>query len=627
MSTRTSAAATTGGRGEALRRSASWWRRAGIAAVVIVPLAFAGLFVGALSQSDTALDRVPAAIVNEDTLVYTTAQDGTRSPVFAGRQLVTELTGGSAGFDWTVTNSDGAKAALAAGTVSAVLTIPADFSESILSLSTSDPIRANLAITTDDAHSYLTGALAKSVGESMAHTFGAAVTAQYIAGIYSSMGELGSSLGDAASGAQELSGGVTRLSDGLSSLAGGVASAQRGASDFAAGVRSYTKGVDALSSGLSQLESGTAGLAGVGSGLTDYTGGVSAIAARLADANAALQSDPTDAVTLATVNALTAQLSSLAAGGSALASQTGQAIAGVTAGIGQSASGAAQLAAGSSSLRSGADALASGLAGLTDGASSASAGAGSLAEGATQLAEGLAAGAAQVPSSDADTAASAAGVVADPVSVTVTRDNELSGTGQSISTFFIPLGLWVGALAVFLVLRPLSRRDLVSTAGSPRLVLGALARAAAVTAAQALLLVALLHTVVGVSWMALPATLGFSLLMAAAFTAFHLLLTIGLGRGGLVVSLFVLAVQVTATGGLYPVQLLATPFQWVSPMLPLTYGVSGMQGILAGGAPAQALGAAVVLALFGIVSSLVALVVIRRTRRARALGLVPARVV
>ena len=111
----------------------------------------------------------------------------------------------------------------------------------------------------------------------------------------------------------------------------------------------------------------------------------------------------------------------------------------------------------------------------------------------------------------------------------------------------------------------------------------ALARASAITVAQALLLVGLLHLSLGVSWSALPATLGFSILTALAFTAFHYLLTIGLGKAGLVVSLFVLAVQVTSTGGLYPIQLLAAPFQWISPLLPLTYGVQGMQGIIAGG--------------------------------------------
>lgn len=605
------------------RPGTSWLKRVGIAAVVLVPLAFAGLFVGALSQADTAIDRIPAAIVNNDTLIYTTAEDGTRSPVFAGRQLVTELTGGAAGFDWLVTNEEGAKAALARGEVYAVLTIPDDFSASILSLSSSDPTRADLAITTDDAHSYVTGALAQSVGKSMANTFGTTITAQYIEGVYSSIGQLGTSLGDAAGGAEALSSGATDLSSGLSTLAGGVASAHGGAQDFAAGVRAYTGGVDGLSAGLRQLKAGSASLGGIGAGVTNFTGSVSAIAAQLAAANADLQADPGDAVALATVDALSAQLGAAASGGALLAAQTTGALNGVSAGIAQSADGAARIAAGSAGLRSGADSLAAGLGSLTGGASKASAGAGSLAAGATELADGLAAGAAKLPTADSDASAASAEVAADPVSVTVTRDNEVSGIGQSISTFFIPLGLWVGALAVFLVLRPVNRRELVSTAGNGRLVFDALARAGAVTAAQALLLVALLHTVAGVSWAALPATLGFSLLMAIAFTAFHYLLTIGLGRGGLVVSLFVLAVQVTATGGLYPVQLLATPFQWVSPLLPLTYGVSGMQGIIAGGAPSQALGAAFVLALFGIGSVLVGLFAIRRTRRARALGLVP----
>ena len=136
----------------------------------------------------------------------------------------------------------------------------------------------------------------------------------------------------------------------------------------------------------------------------------------------------------------------------------------------------------------------------------------------------------------------------------------------------------------------MTRRALASTANNSRLVGSALLRALAVTAAQAALLVALMHLSLGVSWAYLPATAGFALLTAFAFTAFHYLLTIGLGRAGLVVSLFLLAVQVTSTGGIYPIQLLSSPFQVVSPFLPLTYGVSGMQGIIAGGSPATVIG-------------------------------------
>jgi len=96
-----------------------------------------------------------------------------------------------------------------------------------------------------------------------------------------------------------------------------------------------------------------------------------------------------------------------------------------------------------------------------------------------------------------------------------------------------------------------------------------------------------------------------------------------LGRAGLVVSLFVLAVQVTSTGGIYPVEVLSTPFQAISPLLPLTWAVEGMQGIIAGGSVGGVVAAALVLAAFGAASALLALLAIRRTRRAEALGLVP----
>ena len=545
----------------------TWLRRIGLGAVILVPLAFAGLFVGALSSADTALNRIPAAVVNNDTLSYLTAPDGSKQPVFAGRQLVTELTGNTKEFDWVVTNEAQAKKALAAGNVYAILTIPNNFSKSILSLSTSNPTRAGLAITTDDAHSYLSGTLANSVGDSLAHTFGNTVTAQYLSGIYSSFGALGSSLGEAASGARSLDGAIT----------------------------SYTGGVDSLSTGLRELNSAAADLGQITSGVTDFTGSIGSLAGALASANAALQANPNDPTALATINALSAKLSAAATGGTTLASQATAGLSSISGGITQSADGAAKLAAGSPSLR----------------------------DGTASLATGLESGAAKVPKTEG--AGNAANIAADPVSVTVTRDNKVSSIGQSISTFFIPLGLWVGALAVFLVLKPVGRRALASTAGNGRLMLHTLARASAITAAQALLLVALLHLVVGVSWASLPATLGFSLLMALAFTAFHYLLTIGLGRGGLVVSLFVLAVQVTATGGLYPIELLATPFQWVSPYLPLTYGVSGMQAIIASGAASQGFGSAVVLLLFGIGSVLLSLIAVRRIRTARALGLEPIR--
>ena len=560
----------------------------GLAAVILIPLAFVGLYVASVGDAKNGVDRIPAAIVNQDTAITTTNADGTTNYVLAGRQLVTQLTGDdSPGMDWTLSNAADAKKALADGSVYAILTIPSDFSKSVLSLQGASPVQAHLSIKTDDAHSYLAGSVAQSLGDGMVRTFGSAITKQYISGVYASLGTLGASLSQAA--------------DGASSLASGASQTSAGASSLASGLATYTGGVSSLSSGLSQLSSGAASLDQLSSGVSSYTGGVSQLSAALSAAVAANDT--------AQIQTLTAQLAAVAGQGSTLSAQTASGIDGIQSGIAQSAAGAKKLAAAGPSLVSGAHALSSG--------------ASQLSSGATSLATGLTSGAAQVPSSNSAAATKSADVASDPVGLTVSTAHRISQVSQAVSTFFLPLALWIGALAVFLFMRPVTRRILASTAASSRLVGATLWRAGAITAAQAALLVLLLHTAVGIGWQFLPATLVFSLLTAAAFTAFHYLLTIGLGRAGLLISLFMLALQIAAVG-VAPLQLLSAPFQAISPFLPLSWAVNGMQQIVTGGSAASAIGSAVALLAFGLGSVVVANVAIRRTRRAAALGLVPA---
>jgi putative membrane protein len=627
-----------------------WQRLGALLAVALIPLAFVGLLIAALSNSDTALDRIPAAIVNDDELITTTAPDGTEQPIFAGRQLVTELTGDdSVGFDWIITNADDARKALESGEVYAILTVPENFSSSVTSLQTTDPVKANISIETDDSHSYLTGSLLQVVGESLVGAFGATVTEQYIGGIYASIGGLGSSLSSAAGGATELAAGArqlgvgagdlgsgaAQLASGAGELASGASGLGGGASQLTSGLRDYTGGVSSLSGGLGTLNQGAGQLSGLSTGVSGYTGGVAQLLDQVTPIVTGLQAAAATPEEAAQYQALLDGFAATRTGGTALAQQTAAAVGGIQNGIAQSASGAARLAAGgaplvsgASGLVTGATGLANGATGLSDGATALQSGAGalstgadSLASGAETLASGLTQGAAAIPAQEDGAAENAASVAAEPVTLSVSTDNEVSDIGQVIATFFVPLGLWIGALAVFLVLRPFTRRALASTAVDGRLVTSALLRASAVTSTGALLLVALLHTAVGVSWSALPATLPFSLLVAVSFTAFHFLLTSAFGRGGLVVSLFLLAIQLTATGGIYPIEVLSTPFRAISPFLPLTHAVDGIQGIIAGGSAVPVVTAAVLLLLFGALSALLSLATMRRRRSARGLGL------
>lgn len=556
-----------------------WLTVLGLAAVAVIPLAFTGLFVAAIGDGNSSIDNIPVALVNNDEIQTTTALDGDEQIVFAGRQLVTELTGAD-GFDWTITNSDDAETALAKGDVYAILTVPTEFSESILSLSTDAPTQAQISIRTDDSHSYLTGSVAQVVGQSMTDTFGRAITSQYLDGVYASIGELGGALTSAADGATELS---------------------AGADGFAGGLTTYTAGVDSLASGLQELKNGAGGLSGLTSGVTTYTSSVSQLSSTLAAINPAIQAQLTDPQLKGTLQAVADGLAQAAAGGATLKSQTGTAVSGIQYGISQSASGASQLAAGSPAL--------------TEGA-------GALSTGASELATGLSEGAAQLPPTDADAASTNSEIAAEPVTLSVTTDNAVTEPAQAIATFLIPLGLWLGALAVFLVLSLPSYRSLSSTARDGRIVASTLIRASLLTVIQAVLLVLLLHVGVGVSWALAPATAGFAILTALSFAAFHYFLIAALGKGGLVFSLFLLAIQLTSTGGVYPIEALAAPFQAVSPFLPLTYAVEGMYVILSGGSAQPAITAAIALLALGMVSVLLSVLAVKRIRKSAATGMI-----
>ena len=597
-----------------------------MAAAVAVPLALVGIALAAVGSDSAALERIPAAVVNSDKLLTTTDADGAEQIVFAGRQLVTELTGGDdTGFDWRVTSAADAASALERGEIYAVLTIPDDFSASLLTIGTPDPVQAQLEITTDDAHSYLAGSVVQAVGSSLAQQFGAVVTAQYLDGLTSGLGELGAALNTAADGATQLGDGASALSSGLVELSSGASASAQGARSLSAGVSEYTGGVSSLSTGLAQLRSGAFQLEPLQQAAATLPVSASVLAGDLAALGSAITvSNLSPADQQALLDAIVdAQVLASTAG--AVIPQLNGALDGLQSGIAQSAGGAATLAAGGAGLRGGAAELANGLGSLAGGTSDISTGAETLSVGVDELATGLSSGAAQVPE------AGDSAVASEPVIVESTRTNAVDGVGSVIAETLVPIALWLGALATFLALRPAARGVIGTSAAAGVIVRRAVGRASLIALAQAALVTVLVHAVGGVDWALLPLTLALTSVIALAFTALHAALTLTLGRAGLVISLLLLAVQIVATGGIIPIAALADPFPALSAVLPLTYAVDGLQALFAGGDPSRIVAAVAVMSLLGGVSLLIARLAAGRSRRRDALaafapGLVPATV-
>jgi putative membrane protein len=615
-----------------------------IAALALVPLIMVGLLAGALSAVGSENSRIPAAIVNLDEIVQQTNADGTTTPVIAGRLLVTALTApaddskgasdsdssesaagsdnaAATAFDWTITGEDEAEQALKDGSVYAVITIPKNFSKSVVSLGSDDPVQANLAIKTDDAHGYVTGPLTDALGDGLAAIFGTELSKQFIKGLVGGTGQIGSQLTQAADGASGLQSGATALADGLNQAATSSSSAATGASALADGVDQYTSGVSELSDGLSQAADSSAGLQQLPQAAGAYVNG----AAQSADGLRQLvgtfdPADPRRAAIQQVIDGLD-QLGAQAGPGLTAGAQGAAAL---QSGVQQLADGADQLSVSGPALTSGVSQIADGLGQLSSGIGQSSTGASQLADGAGQLADGLNGGAEQVPSYTDTEVDQISDVAADPVGLSTERQNEVSSIPQIVSALLVPAGLWIGALAVFLVLGPITRRVLVTAASTGRIGFRLLGRAAVLGAVQAVPLVLLLHIALGVSWASLPATLLFGILVAIAFAAIHAMLTTVFGRAGLVASLVLLALQLISTGGLYPIEIISAPFRAVSPLLPLTAAVDGLQAIITGSGSAGVVSGIASLVLWTLASGVITLIAVGRRRSARSLGLIPA---
>ena len=425
-------------------------RLIGLVAVALVPLAFVGLYVASIGDAKNGVDRIPAAIVNQDTAITTTNADGTSNYVLAGRQLVTAAHRRRLARHGLDAEQRGRRQE---GTRRWLGLCGPDDPERLLevgALAAGQFAGAGAVVDQDRRRPLLSRGLGRAI---VGRRDGAHLRQRDHQAVHlGRVRQPGHARRLAVAGGGR--GDLPRLRR-ESDLSGRVVADLR--------PEELHRRRRSLSSGLAQLNSGAASLDQLSSGVASYTGGVSQLSSALTAAVAANDT--------AQIQSLTAQLAAVAGQGSSLSSQTTSGLAGIQSGIAQSAAGAKKLAGAGSSLVSGADALAGGAAQLSSGASS--------------LATGLSDGAAQVPSADSAAATRSANVASDPVGLTVSTAHSISQLAQAVATFFLPLALWIGALAVFLVMRPVTRRILASTARSSRVVGATLVRAGAITGAQA----------------------------------------------------------------------------------------------------------------------------------------------
>jgi putative membrane protein len=319
----------------------------------------------------------------------------------------------------------------------------------------------------------------------------------------------------------------------------------------------------------------------------------------------------------AKVDQLAGGLGDLATGARQLHSGTAGAAAGagdLSDGITQLKSGATDLQGGIFRLASGARQLDGGLTTLSAGGSRLASGLDDLQDGASQLASGLADGATKIPDYG-DDPSQRANVLGDPVGLDRSVRHPAGTYGVGFAPYFLALALWVGAMITYMVLRPLNRRYLMSGAPAHRVALAGLLPAVAVGLAQASLLFGVVTLGLGLSPVHPFTTWALLALAAAAFAAIMQLLGAALGPAGRILALALLMLQLTSSGGTYPVQTTPAFFQAIHPLLPMTYVVEALRHAIDGGPAGTVILGLLALIGYGVGALAVTVVVAWRSRR------------
>ncbi|UYB37142.1 YhgE/Pip domain-containing protein [Arthrobacter koreensis] len=464
-------------------------------------------------------------------------------------------------------------------------------------------------------------------------------------------GQLTAGLGSLADGTLTLQDGAFRLSAGANTLASGLTDLTAGTSALSAGSSDLAAGAQSLSDGTAQLSTGAAGVASgaqsLENNLTALSGKLNGAVPQSSELNAGASqvSSGLDSVVagIAAQNPdspLLAQLKPLAEGARQVAAGTQT----LQTGVGQAADGAGQLAAGSADLSAGAAQVSAGAQSAADGAAALSSGAGNLATGASQvdagaqaaargaadlnagaatlsggtsdlaagagelldggtalsegagqlsagshtLADALAEGGKALPQDSADAIDAKAAVAADPVELDAGFATQADSFGEGFAPFFLALATFVGALITWLLLRALPTRALAAGISGFRAAATGLIPALAIGLGQVLIMMAVLVWGLDIHPAYLLGTGAFLYLTTVAFLALQQMLIIVLGTAaGRVVSLVLLMLQLSSSGGTYPVETTPGFFQALHPFMPATYVVNGLRALITGGVDAR----------------------------------------
>ncbi|AMG83161.1 MULTISPECIES: YhgE/Pip family protein [Microbacterium] len=562
---------------ELRRLSASRMGILALVALICVPILYGGLYLWANQDPYAKFSEVPVALVVDDEgapAPTTGTEPATDETVNYGEDVAENLIEGNA-FDWQRMTEDEAADALRHGVVDFTVTIPADFSAALTSAAGDDPHQARIELETNDANNYLASSMGSQAVEKIRSSVAEMVGSEAAERLLTGLSDVRDNLVSATDGATQLADGASTAASGSTSLADGTAQLAEGSAHLASGAQTLADGAQQVSAGNRQL----ADVADrAGAAVQEATNALPQVRADITDVltEQGLAPEEIDAV-LARLDPLGTRIEE---GNAQVQDAVGK--------VDQLAAGSASLAAGASDLAGGAGTLATGAAAANAGAAQLRDGLQTLSSGTSELRDGLADGVQAIPASTPDLRSLQADTIADPVKVSSDKVASAEDYGAGLAPFFAALSAWIGIYALFLIVKPISRRAVTALHSPIRITLAGWLTPAMLGAVQMLGLMGILALTLGFTFDHPLGTLGVMMFASATFAAIILALNVWLGSVGQFLGLVLMVLQLVTAGGTFPWQTLPAPLAALHHVLPLGYVVDAMRQLMYGGDYARA---------------------------------------
>ncbi|MCT1365221.1 YhgE/Pip family protein [Microbacterium sp. p3-SID131] len=548
-----------------------------LVALICVPILYGGLYLWANQDPYAKFSEVPVALVVDDEgapAPTTGTEPASDETVNYGEDVAENLIEGNA-FDWQRMTEDEAADALRHGAVDFTVTIPADFSTALTSAAGDDPHQARIELETNDANNYLASSMGSQAVEKIRSSVAEMVGSEAAERLLTGLSDVRDNLVSATDGATQLVDGARSAASGSTTLADVTAKLADGSAQLASGARTLADGAQQVSAGNRQL----ADVADrAGAAVQEATDALPQVRSDIADllTEQGLAPEEIDEV-LARLDPLGTRIEE---GNAQVQDAVGK--------VDQLAAGSASLASGASELAGGAGTLATGAAAANSGAAQLRDGLKTLSSGTAELRDGLADGVQAIPASTPDLRSLQADTIADPVKVSSDKVASAEDYGAGLAPFFAALSAWIGIYALFLIVKPISRRAVTALHSPIRITLAGWLTPAMLGAVQMLGLMGILALTLGFTFDHPLGTLGVMMFASATFAAIILALNVWLGSVGQFLGLVLMVLQLVTAGGTFPWQTLPAPLAALHHVLPLGYVVDAMRQLMYGGDYARA---------------------------------------